>query len=43
MNMVRVPLLKQANLPEEYRYLLSKDAMGEINLLCAMANNPDVL
>lgn len=43
MNMARVPLLKQADLPEEYRYLLSEDAMGEINLLCTMANNPDVM
>lgn len=41
--MARVPLLEQADLPEEYRYLLGEDAMGEINLLCAMANNPDVL
>ena len=41
--MARVPLLEQADLPEEYRYLLSEDAMGEINLLCAIANNPDVL
>lgn len=41
--MARVPLLEQADLPEEYQYLLDEDAMGEINLLCAMANNPDVL
>lgn len=41
--MARVPLLGQADLPEEYRYLLGEDAMGEINLLCAMANNPEVL
>ncbi|WP_227378943.1 carboxymuconolactone decarboxylase family protein [Haladaptatus halobius] len=41
--MARIPLLTQSDLPEEYRYLLSEDAMGEINLLCAMANNPAVL
>lgn len=41
--MARVPLLEQAELPDDYQYLLSEDAMGEINLLCAMANNPDVL
>lgn len=41
--MARVSLLEQADLPEEYRYLLDEDAMGEINLLRAMANNPDVL
>lgn len=41
--MARVPLLEQTDLPEEYRYLLSEDAMGEINLLCAMANNHEVL
>jgi alkylhydroperoxidase family enzyme len=41
--MVRVPLLEQSELPDDYQYLLDEDAMGEINLLCAMANNPDVL
>lgn len=41
--MARVPLLEQSDLPDDYRYLLSEDAMGEINLLCAMANNPSVL
>lgn len=41
--MERVKLLKQADLPEEYQYLLDEDAMGEINLLCAMGNNPDIL
>lgn len=41
--MARVDLLAQSDLPENYQYLLSEDAMGEINLLCAMANNPDVL
>lgn len=41
--MARVSSLSQTDLPEEYRYLLSEDAMGEINLLCAIANNPNVL
>lgn len=41
--MARVPLLERSALPEEYRYLLDEDAMGEINLLRAMANNPEVL
>lgn len=41
--MARVSLLEQADLPEKYQHLLDEDAMGEINLLCAMANNPDVL
>lgn len=41
--MARVPLLEQADLPDDYQYLLGEDAMGEINLLCAMANNSDVL
>lgn len=31
------------DLPDDYQYLLSENAMGEINLLCVMANNPDVL
>lgn len=41
--MARVPLRRQDDLPDEYQYLLGEDAMGEINLLCAMANNPQVL
>ena len=41
--MARVPLLEKADIPEEYQYLLAEEAMGEINLLCAMANNPQVL
>lgn len=41
--MTRVSLLEQADLEDEYQYLLSEDAMGEIHLLCAMANNPAVL
>lgn len=41
--MTRITLRTQHELPEEYQYLLSEDAMGEINLLCAMANNPDIL
>lgn len=41
--MARVQLLGRDDLPEDYRYLLEEDAMGEINLLGVMANNPDVL
>ncbi|WP_436348475.1 carboxymuconolactone decarboxylase family protein [Natronorubrum sp. FCH18a] len=41
--MARVPLRTQSELPDDYQYLLSDDAMGEIHLLCAMANNPDAL
>ena len=41
--MTRTPLLETADLPDDYQYLLGEDAMGEINLLRAMANNPDVL
>ena len=41
--MARTPLLEQSELPDDYQYLLGEDAMGEINLLRAMANNPDVL
>ncbi|PSQ14607.1 carboxymuconolactone decarboxylase family protein [Halobacteriales archaeon QS_8_69_73] len=33
----------QSELPDDYQYLLSEDAMGEINLLTVMANNPDAL
>ncbi|QFU84683.1 carboxymuconolactone decarboxylase family protein [Natronorubrum aibiense] len=41
--MARVPLQRQADLPDDYQHLLSEDAMGELHLLCAMANNPDIL
>lgn len=41
--MARITLQRQTDLAEEYRYLLSEDALGELNLLCAMANNPGVL
>ncbi|MGB9985435.1 carboxymuconolactone decarboxylase family protein [Salarchaeum japonicum] len=41
--MSRLPMREQADLPDDYQYLLSEDAMGELNLLCVMANNPDVL
>ncbi|MEE6209912.1 carboxymuconolactone decarboxylase family protein [Salarchaeum sp. III] len=41
--MSRLSSLAQADLPDDYQYLLSDDAMGEINLLCVMANNPDAL
>ena len=41
--MARVPLLGQSDMSDDYQHLLSEEAMGEINLLCAMANNPSVL
>lgn len=41
--MARVPLRTQSDLPEEYRYLLSEDALGERNVVCAIANAPAVL
>ncbi|APX97766.1 carboxymuconolactone decarboxylase family protein [Natronorubrum daqingense] len=41
--MARVPLRRQDDLPDDYQYLLGEDALGELNLLCAMANNPDAL
>jgi alkylhydroperoxidase family enzyme len=40
--MARVPLLDRTDLPEEYRYLLDEDVMGELNLFRAMGNNPEV-
>jgi alkylhydroperoxidase family enzyme len=39
----RVPLPRQEELPEEYQYLLSEDALGERNVLCAIGNNPSLL
>ena len=41
--MSRLSHLVQDDLPDDYQYLLSEDAMGEINLLCVMAHNPDAL
>lgn len=41
--MARLDLLTQADLPDDYQYLLDENAMGEINLLCAMSHNPEVL
>lgn len=41
--MTRVNLKRRSDLPEDYQYLLDEDAMGEINLLSAMANNIDVM
>lgn len=41
--MARVPLLGQSDLSDDYQHLLGEEAMGEIHLLCAMANNPSVL
>lgn len=41
--MARVPLRTQSDLPEEYQYLLSEDALGERNVVCAIGNAPAVL
>lgn len=41
--MSRLDHLTQSDLPADYQYLLSEDAMGELNLLTVMANNPDAL
>lgn len=41
--MPRLDYRPQSDLPEDYQYLLSEDAMGEINLLTVMANNHDML
>jgi alkylhydroperoxidase family enzyme len=36
----RVPLLDRSDLPEEYRYLLDGDVLGELNLFRAMGHVP---
>lgn len=41
--MARIALPEREDLPEEYRYLLSEDALGELNLLRAMGTNPQIL
>lgn len=41
--MARVPLRTQSDLPEEYQYLLSEDALGERNIFGAIGNAPAVL
>lgn len=41
--MARVTLRSQSELPEEYRYLLSEDALGPRNIFRAMAQNPPIL
>lgn len=38
--MARVPLLNRTDLPEEYRYLLSENAVGERNIFRAIGHNP---
>lgn len=38
--MSRVPLRDRADLPEEYRYLFTDNAVGELNLFRAMGNAP---
>jgi len=41
--MARIPLPRQSDLPAEYQYLLSEDALGELELLQAIGSNPSVL
>ena len=41
--MARVDLKNQKDLPEEYQYLMGKDALGERNIFRAMGNNPPIL
>lgn len=41
--MARVPQIEQSALPEEYRYLLDEDALGERNIFTTMGNNPSIL
>ncbi|WP_323173378.1 carboxymuconolactone decarboxylase family protein [Natrialba sp. PRR66] len=41
--MARITLPRQSELPEEYQYLLSEDALGELELLQAVGSNPPVL
>jgi alkylhydroperoxidase family enzyme len=39
----RIPLPGQDDLPEDFQYLLSEDALGERNVLCAIGNHPRLL
>lgn len=41
--MARVPAVTQSDLPEDYQYLMSEDALGERNLFTTMGNNPAIL
>lgn len=41
--MARVQLINQEDLPEDYQYLMSEDALGEPNIFRAMGNNPKVM
>ena len=41
--MARIELPRRSDLPEEYRYLLGEDALGELELLQAIGANPRVL
>ncbi|MFB6170699.1 MAG: carboxymuconolactone decarboxylase family protein [Haloarculaceae archaeon] len=41
--MARVPYLDAEDMPEEYRYLLTKNTVGEANIFRALANNPPVM
>ena len=42
-DMARVPLVDREDLPEEYRYLLNEDVLGERNVFRAIGNDPSVL
>lgn len=41
--MARVPLLEAADLPEEYRYLLTENDVGDAHIFRAMANAPELM
>ncbi|MFC6837856.1 carboxymuconolactone decarboxylase family protein [Halomarina ordinaria] len=41
--MARITLPTREDLPEEYRYLLGEDALGDLDLLRAMGTNPRIL
>lgn len=41
--MSRIPQISQSALPDEYRYLLNEDALGERNIFTTMGNNPAIL
>jgi alkylhydroperoxidase family enzyme len=41
--MARIALPEREDLPEEYQYLLSEDALGELDFLRAMGTNPQIL
>ncbi len=41
--MARVPYLEAEDMPEEYRYLLTKNDVGEANIFRTLAHNPPVM